>query len=196
MFEGALGSRYSVPKIEAPYRFTVGDIIDSRYFVRGPIGQGGMGHVMRVQDQVSRQVCALKYCSEDRFRKRFAREVRIMEHIESPYVIRILGSNLDHDPPYFVMPIGECSLESELLRKRGDENAILNIFSQICFGVSDIHERGVFHRDLKPANVLKLSDGQVVVSDLGLACFEKRDTSVLTTTIQRLGTEDYLALNR
>ncbi len=193
MLEGALGSRHSVPKIEAPYRFAAGDIIGSRYFVRGTVGQGGMGHVMRVQDQVTRQVCALKYCSEDRFHRRFAREVRIMERIESPYVIRILDSNLNHDPPYFVMPMGECSLESELLRKRGDENAILNVFSQICFGVRDIHERGIFHRDLKPANILKLRDAQVVVSDLGLACFEVRDTSVLTTTIQRLGTEDYLA---
>src|SRR4051794_19166057 len=105
MFEGALGSRYSVPKAEVPYRFNLADTIDDRYFVRGTIGQGGMGHVLRVQDRVTRQVCALKYCSEDRWCKRFAREVRIMERIDSPYVIRILGSNLDHDPPYFVMPV-------------------------------------------------------------------------------------------
>src|SRR5262249_35298098 len=104
-----------------------------------------------------------------RFRKRFEREVRIMERIDSPYVIRILGSNLEHDPPYFVMPLGERSLESDMRRLRGDEDAILDIFGQICCGVRDIHERGIFHRDLKPANVLKLADGQVVVSDLGLA---------------------------
>lgn len=193
MFEGALGSRHSVPKIEVPYRFNVGDLIEDRYFVRGPIGQGGMGHVLRVQDEITRQVCALKYCAEVRFRRRFAREVRIMESVDSPYVIRILGSNLEYDPPYFVMPLGERSLESDLPSLQGSEDQILDIFGQICLGVKDLHERNIFHRDLKPANVLKLADGLVVVSDLGLARFEDRDTTTLTTVVGRLGTEDYQA---
>ena len=194
MFEGALGSRYSAPKIEVPYRFNVGDIIDYRYFVRGHIGQGGMGHVLRVQDQVTRQlVLALKYCAEVRFGKRFACEVRIMESVDSPYVIRILDSNLESDPPYFIMPLGERSLESDLPRIRGSEDQILDIFGQICLGVKDLHERNILHRDLKPANVLKLADGLVVVSDLGLARLEDHDTTTLTTVVGRLGTEDYLA---
>ena len=64
---------------------------------------------------------------------------------------------------------------------------------QICFGVRDLHKNGVFHRDLKPANILILQDDRIVVSDLGLARFEHRDTTVLTNAVQHLGTEDYLA---
>ena len=35
--------------------------------------------------------------------------------------------------------------------------------------------------------------GSVIVSDLGLATFEDRDTSILTSAIEQIGTEDYLA---
>src|SRR5262245_11564407 len=125
MFEGALGSRHSVSRIEEPYRFKIGDTIENRCVVRGYIGQGGMGHVLRVQHELSRMMCALKYCSEERFYRRFAREVRIMQSIDSEHVIRTFYHNLDHDPPYFVMELGERSLQDDLRTLQGDEATVL-----------------------------------------------------------------------
>jgi eukaryotic-like serine/threonine-protein kinase len=194
VFEGALGSQLNnLPISPVPYRFDIGDYVDGKYFVRSFIGRGGMGDVLRVQDHQTNHTFALKYCRDAKSRQRFAREVRIMEKISSKHVIPIIDANLRFDPPYFVMPLGERSLDNDIEKLKGNEGAVLDIFGQICAGVKDIHDHGVFHRDLKPANVLRLTDGTVIVSDLGLATFEDRDTSILTSAIQQIGTEDYLA---
>ena len=82
-----------------------------------------------------------------------------MKSINSKHVIPIIDANLQHDPPYFVMPLGERSLENDIENLKGNEDAVFDVFQQICEGVKDIHAHGVFHRDLKPANVLRLRDG-------------------------------------
>ena len=195
MFEDEIGTATFTPEPPEPYLFDVGDTIDGRYLVRAQLGNGGMGAVLRVEDQTTHETLALKYCKPNQNRRRFAREVRLMESIQSPYVIPISGSNLDHEPPYFVMPLAERSLETDLPSLVGDEATGLEIFRQVCLGVQDLHARGVFHRDLKPANVLRLPNGRMVVCDLGLARPENRDTTVLTRSIGWVGTEAYLRRN-
>jgi eukaryotic-like serine/threonine-protein kinase len=195
MFEDEIGSKPAGLQIAEPYLFQVGEVIDGRYFVRAQLGNGGMGAVLEVidPDDFSFDAAALKYCKRGQDRRRFAREVRVMENAKSAHVIPIVGSRLDHDPPYFVMPLALCSLESQMATLAKDEVAALEIFRQICVGVQDLHNRGIYHRDLKPANVLQLADGRIVVCDLGLARLENRDTTILTQAIGWLGTEAYLA---
>ncbi|MBV8383850.1 MAG: serine/threonine protein kinase, partial [Planctomycetaceae bacterium] len=177
-----------------PRRFWPGDVIDGRYEVRGYLGQGGMGAVLRVEDHIQGKAYALKYCLrvEADFR-RFAREVRMMERVKHKHVMPVVAANLAHHPPYFVMPLAERSLEQELPRLAGHEAEVLAIFRQICLGVQAIHDAGIVHRDIKPANVLRFAGGRVAVSDLGAAKLESRDTTVLTQTGVVVGTLAFLA---
>ncbi len=46
--------------------------------------------------------------------RRFAREVRAMERVSHPNVVPVLDSDLDHAPPYFVMPVAKGSLDQEI----------------------------------------------------------------------------------
>lgn len=193
MFEDEIGTTSHLGAPPESYLFNVGDVVDGKYFVRSYLGQGGMGAVIRVEDLSLRQTLALKYCRPGQHRRRFAREVRAMKKIQSEYVIPIVDSNIDHEPPYLVMPLAERSVESDVAALAGDESTALEVFRQICLGVQALHEQGVIHRDLKPANVLRLNDGRMVVCDLGLALLENRDTTIITRTIAPLGTEGYLA---
>jgi len=190
MFEDALGSRSVRPG--RVFRFSVGEYVDGQYLVVAHLGQGGMGAVLRVKDQWDRE-WALKYCDNDSFRLRFAREVRMMTNVQSQHVIQILGYNLDHVPPYFLMPLAQGSIEKALPSFSKHLPTALAVFDQVCVGVMDLHASKVFHRDLKPANILRIDSDRYVVSDLGLARFESRDTTILTNTIQHIGTEDFLA---
>ncbi len=116
-----------------------------------------------------------------------------MERVRHKNVVPVVASNLKHDPAYFLMPLAERSLESEVPRLAGSEAEVLALFRQVCRGVQAIHDSGIVHRDLKPANILRFAGGRVAVSDLGAAKLEPRDTTVLTQTRVVVGTLAFLA---
>jgi hypothetical protein len=116
-----------------------------------------------------------------------------MERVRHPHVVPIVAANLDHSPPYFVMPLAEGSLLDELDRFKDDEPAALAAFRQVCAGVQALHSSGIIHRDIKPANVLRFSGGRFAVSDFGLAKLDARDSTVLTQTNAFYGTFAYSA---
>lgn len=174
--------------------FQPGEIVNGRYEVIDIVGQGGMGTVVKAQRQEDGEIVAIKYChlSDDDSLSRFRREVRIMKDINHPNVISILKTGLKHDPPYFVMPFAESSCGAKLADYASNEDQALGAFLQLCEGVRAIHSADAVHRDIKPDNALILN-GQVVLSDLGLAKFNNRDTTILTQTIAIVGTDMYLA---
>jgi eukaryotic-like serine/threonine-protein kinase len=155
-----------------------------------------MGTVLKVEDLVAKKIRALKYCHEPGDdKKRFDREVRIMQRVKHDHVVPVLHANLDHDPPYFVMLLASNCLGDEIATLKADETAALSAFKQACLGIQALHGAGAVHRDLKPHNLLRFPNfgNRVMVSDLGLAKLEERDTTVLTQTKAVLGTIDYLA---
>ena len=60
---------------------------------------------------------------------------------------------------------------ASLLRRIGriPQDKAIDIARQLCAGVAAAHERGVLHRDLKPANVMLDGDGNVRITDFGIA---------------------------
>lgn len=172
----------------------VGNVIAGKYKVLSLLGTGGMGAVFKVRDLDGNEL-ALKICTahEDVAKKRFAREVRIMASIRHPNVVSVLDFDGDHDPPYFVMPLARNTLEQEVPSFATDENAAIQAFLEMCNGIQAIHNSAAVHRDIKPLNALRMQDGQIVVSDLGLARFDDRDTTTLTQTGAFLGTRLYCA---
>ena len=171
-----------------------GDLFDGRFVVRGLIGRGGMGTVLRVERPSDGKALALKYCHlAGAEQKRFEREVRIMERVRHPHVVPIVFANLEHSPPYFVMPLAEGSLLGELDRFKDDEPLALEVFGQICAGIQALHASGIIHRDIKPANVLRFAGGRIAVSDFGLAKLDTRDSTILTQTGAFYGTFAYSA---
>ncbi|MDY7230612.1 serine/threonine-protein kinase [Hyalangium rubrum] len=178
------------------YLFQPGEVIDKRFKVVRGIGGGGMGRVMLVEDLFTASLpVALKYClpGDQETTRRFAREVRIMAGIQNPNVMPVLSSAVDHDPPYFVMPLGKNSIAEELDTLSKDEAKALEVFKQICLGIQAIHTAGGTHRDIKPQNAMRMPSGSVVVSDLGLAKLDPRDSTILTKSNVIMGTDAYIA---
>ncbi|GBG10268.1 putative serine/threonine protein kinase [Paenibacillus agaridevorans] len=175
------------------YNFSAGDLFDSRFTLIRQIGGGGFGTVFEVYDSLLNYNQALKFCKSSELEdiRRFKREVRIMKSLDHKNVITIIHENVEHDPPYFTMPLASTSVVDVTPRILGNTGTAIDIFTQICEGVSYIHAAGFTHRDIKPANVLILSDGTVVVSDLGLAKMDERDSSILTRATINIMTTDY-----
>lgn len=102
---------------------------------------------------------------------RFEREARLAAQIQHPNVVAIYTHGTDGDLPYLAAEFIEGTDMRALLAEHGPLPADLALFvvSEAAKGLRAAHQKGVLHRDLKPANMLVAQDGQVKLTDFGLA---------------------------
>ncbi|MEQ9304131.1 MAG: serine/threonine-protein kinase, partial [Marinoscillum sp.] len=133
----------------------------------------------------------------DHLTKRFDREVRYQSELTHPNVVQILSFNLAAVPPYFYMPLAECSLKDELENGELSADEIRRALFDILNGLEHIHAQGYIHRDLKPGNVLKLQNQdksyRYALSDFGLISATNSDTTTLTGSNAHGGSRNYSA---
>jgi serine/threonine protein kinase len=172
----------------------IGDNIDG-YCVLAFLGRGGMGAVYKVTK--NGEEYAMKICTSDDADdiKRFNREVRLMGGFNHPSVIKLINYNLVNTPPYFIMPIYQCSLKSILESDTAgptDEKK-LDWAIQIAKAIKVVHDADEIHRDIKPSNIL-MNDSDIVLTDFGLGRFVNRDSTTITGSEDHfIGTWGYMA---
>jgi hypothetical protein len=151
---------------------------EERYTVQEALGQGGMGMVHRVYDQVLNRTVALKRIRLDAQHPdttaRFLREAHITARLQHPGVVAV--HELGHMPdgtPYFTMNEVRGRTLGEVLRLPPDQcwelRRLVSVFLHACQTMGYAHEQGVVHRDLKPNNIMLGPHGEVLVVDWGLA---------------------------
>ena len=177
--------------------FNSDDIIDERYIVRGICSEvGGMGSLLFVnrKSKPTEPQLVLKYCKQagEEVLARFRREVRLMKQFKgNSRVVQILHSNLEHDPPYFVMQhFSDGDLTKIAPAIHSDLVAQEITFNQMIDCVAELHAQNVFHRDIKPQNFL-LDKGEIAVSDLGLST-QFDSSTMLTRSSMHWGTPGFL----
>ncbi|HWU39080.1 MAG TPA: serine/threonine-protein kinase, partial [Candidatus Acidoferrum sp.] len=123
---------------------------------------------------------------------RFSREAQAVGQLSHPHIVTLYDAQQEGDLAYLVMEFvsGE-SLES-LLRSGAtfSLDRVCAIGIESCAALEHAHSRGVVHRDIKPANILAQENGQVKVTDFGVAYVTK---STLTKPGQSLGTPSYMS---
>jgi predicted Ser/Thr protein kinase len=173
-----------------------------RYRVVRRLGEGGMGTVYQAEQDAPRRTVALKVMrpgldSPD-FRKRFAREARILDLLSHPGIARVYDAGtLEDGRLYFAMEfIRGLPLHEYVCRHAADARARLELVARVCEAVQHAHEQGIVHRDLKPANLLVEETGQPKVLDFGVAHTTGADllgSSAHTRTGQLIGTLGYMS---
>ncbi len=169
------------------------------YLVRGRIGRGGMGVVLRVEHAESGAEHALKLLSpprgDDAAREmaRFRREIELLARADAhPAIVRIHASgDLDGRPWYAMELIEGTPLSAQLRRGSLAPREAATLVSELARAVEHLHGLGILHRDLKPANVVVEPDGRPRLVDLGIA-FEA-GAERLTQTGEIIGTPAYMA---
>jgi hypothetical protein len=157
-------------------RFLPGAVLAGRYRMIGPIGKGGMGEVYRADDLRLGQRVALKFLPEsvatDPARlAQFHQEVRSARQVSHPNVCRVYDIGEVDGLTFLSMEYvaGEdlASLSKRIGRLSPDK--ALDLARQLCAGLAAAHDRRVLHRDLKPANLMLDDNGQLRITDFGLA---------------------------
>ena len=162
----------------ARMRSLIGQVVDGKYLVQEPMGEGAMGAV--VSAECADGLVALKLLKNVdkklRGRQRFAREVRFLEQLVHPNVVKLLGYGRDERLRvlYFAMELLRGDPVSRITAHGRSSVALaLTVVRQAAEGIASAHELGIVHRDLKPANLMLVprDDGsvQVKILDFGLA---------------------------
>jgi len=155
----------------------------SRYELRGEVGRGGAGAVLRVWDSDLRRELAMKVALDESkpsgdqaTLSRFLEEAQITGQLEHPGIVPLHELGLDaRGRAWFTMRLVRGKDLRMVLRlvRDGDEEwtreRALGALLRVCETMAYAHSKGVIHRDLKPANVMLGSFGEVYVMDWGLA---------------------------
>lgn len=157
-----------------------GSLIDGKFRVVGPLGQGGMGVVVLAVDERLQRDVAIKLIrpgqtSSDEAHQRFLTEARAMARVRHENVVEIYSFGEMHASPYFVMEYVPGTnvanwLDDGILEDRLPPiDEALGYLDQMCRGLAAIHASGTIHGDLKPSNVLLGPASRVAIADMGLS---------------------------
>ena len=168
----------TTPSAPAPStsRFAPGSIIAGRYRLVALLGRGGMGEVYRADDLTLDQPVALKFLPEgaaadQAHLAQFHNELRTARQVSHKNVCRLYDLGEADGRRFLTMEYVDGEDLASLLRRIGriPQDKAIELARQLCAGVAAAHERGVLHRDLKPANVMIDGDGNVRITDFGIA---------------------------
>ncbi len=157
--------------------------------------------------RVAVKVITAEAAASEVLMSRFAREAEAAAAIDTPHIVRVLGSGRDEERrlPFLVMEYLDGEDLHQLIKRLGalSPELALRIAAQACLGLQKAHEARIVHRDIKPANffLAQTADGERVVKllDFGVAKIKADPTTSsaeaaeLTRTGSMLGSPLYMS---
>jgi len=180
-------------------------VVGGRYRLLDKIGSGGMGTVWRAHDELLGRTVAVKEVhlppqlaaiERAELRLRTMREARAAARLSHPNAVTVHDVIERDGQPWIVMQLVAADSLSDVIERSEvlPPRRVAEIGLAILAALQAAHAAGILHRDVKPANVLLGGDGQVVLTDFGVATLEG-DPS-LTGTGLLLGSPSYIAPER
>lgn len=151
-----------------------------KYVMGDKLGEGSYGKVKECLDQDTLQRRAVKIMKRKALRRipngeqNVQREIRLLRRLRHKHVISLCNvyHNMEKGKIYMVMEFCVTGLQ-EMLDKAKDKKFPIwqahMYFVQLVEGLEYLHSRGVVHKDIKPGNLLLSSDGNLKISDFGVA---------------------------
>jgi tetratricopeptide (TPR) repeat protein/predicted Ser/Thr protein kinase len=167
------------------------------YRIIKQLGQGGMATVFKAYHPALDRYVAIKvlhpaFKQDPNFLARFQREARIVARLEHPNIVPIYDFSEHEGSPYLVMRYIEGETLKSHLKGIVPVGEALAILRPVCHALSYAHEQGVLHRDIKPSNIILTSEGQVFLTDFGLARIAQAGESTLSQDVI-VGTPQYIS---
>ncbi len=172
--------------------------IANRYQIRRLIGQGGMADVYLAYDEVLGREVAIKVLHQKLAEDpatlvRFIREASAARRLDHPNVVEIYDVGESSSLHYIVMEYVPGQTLKKVIAANGpmDADVAIAIMKKLTSAIAQAHERKIIHRDIKPQNILVRNDGELKISDFGIAIASDYDMDSSGSAI--MGSAHYLA---
>ena len=186
----------------------VGQMLDNRYRLEHVKGAGGTAVVFLAEDTLLSRPVAIKMLRSTAARsageEKDAEARRINRHafrqeaiaasvLSHPNTVAIYDVSPTRENPYIVMEYIEGEALSDRIKREGvlPTGEILRITAAVLSALAEAHEQGIIHRDIKAQNILLSAEGQVKVTDFGIACID--GTEGLSLPGRVIGTVDTIS---
>jgi eukaryotic-like serine/threonine-protein kinase len=169
-----------------------GELTDAvRYELVRSIAEGGMGVVYQARQrgagafskQVAIKVIREEYSLIREFRSNFVGEARLVADLVHPNVVQILHLGMNEQRYYMVMEyvdgitLADLIAQHRLNRERLPVDLCVFVAMNVARALEYAHERrteegrplGIVHRDVNPKNILLSWNGEVKLTDFGIA---------------------------
>lgn len=140
-----------------------------------PLGQGGMGQVLRGTSPDGSPVAIKEilpqFVADPEYRHRIEGEIRFLQQFNHPGIVRIYD-HFEHDKRlYIVMELVEGKNLEEYINAYGpiDWRKAIGFMMNILNAMAHVHSQGVIHRDIKPGNIMIRPDESICILDFGVA---------------------------
>ena len=160
-----------------------GMMLKGRYEIIDEIGRGGMAVVYRIMDHTLHKQAALKMIKDslqqdEGYLKRFIREAQAAAKLSHPNIVDVYDVDQDRGQWFIVMELIEGMTLKQYIQKKGrlSSTECVGISMQAADALYTAHRAGIIHRDIKPDNIIITTNGNVKISDFGIARMQSSDT--------------------
>jgi serine/threonine protein kinase/Tol biopolymer transport system component len=167
------------------------------YQVSGELGRGAFGVVYQGLDPALKREVAIKVLhrgalGSSRTVARFLREAQVVAGMHHNHIVPVYQLG-EHEGGYYIATrlIRGPTLGDVIPEEGMPAAQAVELIRQLLDALAHAHDGGVIHRDVKPENMLLDEEGQLYLTDFGLAGFV--DGAQMTQEGALLGTPAYMA---
>ena len=169
----------------------------NKYTIKKALGEGGFGIVYLVEKdkkQYALKQSKIKLTAKEI--EQYKNMINILTKINNEYLIKYYETFIKNDTFNILMEYaGDKNLKQFIQDYRNkdeliDEKIIIDIISQICKGLKEIHDNKIIHRDLTPDNIFIDENNKIKIGDFGVS---KTITTYNKYAKSLIGKSHYLA---
>jgi len=168
------------------------------YRIMEKLGRGGMATVFKAYHANLDRYVAIKvlhpaFMEDPNFLARFQREAKVVAKLEHPNIIPVYDFAEHDGKTYLVMKFVEGeTLKARLLKGPLTPEEGVRVIETVGEALTFAHKQDILHRDVKPSNVMLGDDGQIYLTDFGLARIASAGESTLSSDMM-IGTPQYIS---